>query len=182
MAATRYLALLRGINVGGKNKVVMAELRAAFADAGFADVRTYIASGNVLFSSERQAANLEDEIEAVLAERFGVPLVVAVRSQRQLRAVVDRAPAGFLALAGSHHRNAVFLKSPLTPAKAMRVVRLRDGVDQAWSGTGVIYFARLSAERERSLMSKMIGTSEYQSMTIRSWSTTSTLRDLLDGP
>jgi uncharacterized protein (DUF1697 family) len=63
----------------------------------------------------------------------------------------------------------------------MKVVKRRDGVDQAWTGTGLVYFARLSAERQRSLMSKIVGTPEYQAMTIRSWSTTTKLRTLIDG-
>jgi uncharacterized protein (DUF1697 family) len=179
MAAARYVALLRGINVGGKNKVPMADLRAAMADAGFDDVSTYIASGNVLFRTSRPAKALEAEIEAALEERLGMPLVVVVRSQRQLRAVVERAPDDYVALEGTHHRDVVFLKSPLTPAKAMAIVRLRDGVDQAWAGAGAIYFARRSAELTRSLMSKIAGTPEYQLMTIRSWSTTTKLHALL---
>lgn len=178
---TRYVALLRGINVGGKNKVAMADLRAAFTDAGFADVSTYIASGNVLFTSTRPAAALEADIEAVLQQRLGMPLVVVVRSQRQLRSVVDRAPDDFLALDGTHHRDVIFLRSPLTPARAMGVVQLREGVDQAWAGTGVVYFARLSSQRQRSTMSKIVGTPDYQLMTIRSWATATKLRDLLDG-
>jgi uncharacterized protein (DUF1697 family) len=157
----RYVALLRGINVGGKNLVPMATLRDAFIDAGFEDVSTYI--------------------EAALEKRFGRELVVVVRSQRQLRAVVDKAPKDFLAFEGTHHRDAVFLKSPLTAAKAMKVVKLRDGVDQVWTGAGVVYFARLSAERQRSLMSKIVGTPEYQAMTIRSWTTATKLRSLIDG-
>jgi uncharacterized protein (DUF1697 family) len=177
----RYVALLRGINVGGKNLVPMATLRDAFADAGYEDVSTYIASGNVLFSATKPAEKLEAEIEAALEKSFGRELVVVVRSQRQLRAVVDNAPKDFLALEGTHHRDAVFLKSPLTAAKAMKVVKLRDGVDQVWTGAGVVYFARLSAERQRSLMSKIVGTSEYQAMTIRSWSTATKLRSLIDG-
>jgi uncharacterized protein (DUF1697 family) len=181
MARARHVALLRGINVGGKNLVPMAALREAFVDAGFEDVSTYIASGNVLFSSTRPAAQLEREIEAAIETRFGRELVVVVRSQRQLRAVVDEAPKDFLALEGTHHRDAVFLKAPLTAAKAMKVVKRRDGVDQAWTGTGLVYFARLSAERQRSLMSKIVGTPEYQAMTIRSWSTTTKLRTLIDG-
>jgi uncharacterized protein (DUF1697 family) len=180
MAATRYVALLRGINVGGKNKVVMADLRDAFTGAGFGDVSTYIASGNVLLRTERPAKALEDEIECVLEERFGIPLVVVVRSHRQIRAVVDQAPVDFVALDGTHHRDAAFLKSPLTPAKAMGVVQLREGVDQAWAGTGVVYFARLSAERQRSLMPKLVGIPDYQLMTIRNWSTTTKVLALLD--
>lgn len=181
MAATRYVALLRGINVGGKNKVAMADLRDTFTGAGFDDVGTYIASGNVLFRTVRPSTTLEGEIESILEERFGRPLVVVVvRSHRQLRAVVDQAPPDFVALNGTHHRDAVFLKSPLTPAKAMGVVKLREGVDQAWPSAGVVYFARLSAERRRSLMSKIVGTPQYQLMTIRSWSTTTKLLALLD--
>lgn len=62
----------------------------------------------------------------------------------------------------------------------MGVVQLREGVDKAWPDTGAIYFARLSAERQRTSMSKIVGTSEYQLMTIRSWSTTTKLLALLD--
>ena len=184
MAANRYVALLRGINVGGKNPVPMADLRDAFTDAGFTDVSTYIQSGNVLFSVDRPAADrkgpaLEDEIETVLEKKFGIPLVVVVRSRRQLRSVVSSAPAGFGQQPDDFHSDAVFLKAPLTPAKAMKVVQTRDGVDQAWPGTGVIYFARLSAKRTRSKMSKIVGTPEYQQMTIRSWNTTTKLVELL---
>jgi uncharacterized protein (DUF1697 family) len=157
----------------------MADLRDAFTGAGFDDVSTYIASGNVLFRSERPSTTLEAEIESLLEERFGRPLVVVARSHPQIRTVVDQAPADFVALDGTHHRDAVFLKSPLTPARAMGVVQLREGVDQAWAGTGVVYFARLSAERQRSLMSRIVGTPEYQLMTVRSWSTTTKLLDLM---
>jgi uncharacterized protein (DUF1697 family) len=62
----------------------------------------------------------------------------------------------------------------------MRVVDLREGVDQAWPGTGVLYFERLSARRTQSRMGKIVGTPEYKRMTIRSWSTTTKLLDLLD--
>jgi len=180
MATQRYLALLRGINVGGKNPVPMAELRATFEDGGYGDVRTYIQSGNVLFSSDRPAKELEDSIEALLEARFGIPLVVVVRSHRQLRSIVEKAPDGFGA--ADHHCDAVFLKTGLTGAQAMRVVHLREGVDRAWPGNGVIYFDRVSALRTKSKMSKIVGTPEYKRMTIRSWATTTKLLALLDAP
>lgn len=178
---TRHVALLRGINVGGRNRVPMADLRAVFTEAGFEDVTTYIASGNVLFSTATRAAAREDEIEAALERRFRLPLTVVVRSAKQLVAVVDEAPPDFLALEGTHHRDAVFLKAPLTAAEAAKVVQLREGVDQMWRGAGVLYFARLSAERQRSLLSKIAATPAYQQMTIRSWATTTKLRTLLLG-
>jgi uncharacterized protein (DUF1697 family) len=180
MATTRYVALLRGINVGGRNKVAMADLRAAFEADGHRAVSTYIQSGNVLFTSHVPRANLEDQLEAALERHLGVPLVVVVRSHAQLRKVVEGAPPGFGQEPATYHSDAVFLKAPLTAAKAMEVVELREGVDQAWPGTGVVYFSRVSAERTKSKMSRIVGTPEYKLMTIRSWSTTTKLLALLD--
>ncbi|WP_197382603.1 DUF1697 domain-containing protein [Mycolicibacterium mengxianglii] len=180
MPSTRYVALLRGINVGGRNLVAMKDLRAAMEGHGLADVSTYIQSGNVLFETESSSKTLETEIEATLEKAFGVPLVVVVRSHRQLRAVIAGAPAGFGRQPDTYHSDCVFLKAPLTSGQAMGVVGLREGVDQAWPGSGVIYFARLSAQRTKSRMSKIVGTPEYQRMTIRNWATTVKLLDLLD--
>jgi uncharacterized protein (DUF1697 family) len=176
----QYVCLLRGINVGGKNPVPMAALRGCLEEAGFERVRTYIASGNVLFETSRPQKELEDAIEAVLEQAFHVPLTVVVRSEAQLRAVVAKAPKGFGSEPGTYHSDTIFLKAPLTPKGAMRVVQLRDGVDEVWSGTGVLYFQRLSAKRTASKMSSIVGTPEYLQMTVRSWSTTQKLVALLD--
>ena len=175
---THQVALLRGINVGGKNRVAMADLRAAFTEQGYDEVATYIASGNVMFNSRKAQATLEREIENLLEERYGVSIVTVVRTHGQLRAVVGNAPKGFGG--DDHHSDVVFLKDPLTPKKALGVVELREGVDRVWPGKGVLYFARLSARRTQSKMSKIVGTPEYQQMTIRSWSTTTKLLGLLD--
>lgn len=180
MGRTRYVALLRGINVGGKNPVPMSALREAMEGGGFGDVRTYIQSGNVLFSTDRPATILEDEVEAILERRFELPILVVVRSERQLRSVVTTAPPGFGSAPDEHHSDTIFLKAPLTSKQAMQVVSLRDGVDAAWPGRGVVYFQRLSARRSQSRMSKIVGTPEYQRMTIRSWATTTRLVAMFD--
>lgn len=180
MGSRQYVALLRGINVGGKNIVPMAGLRAAFEDDGYEDVRTYIQSGNVLFRSERPRGSLEGQIEAMLERQLGVPIRTVLRSQTQLRNVVNRAPEGFGAKPDTYHSDAVFLKNPLTSKQAMRVVELREGVDEVWPGTGVIYFQRLSERRTQSKLSKVASTPQYQQMTIRSWRTTTKLLELLE--
>ena len=80
-----HVALLRGINVGGKNKLPMAELVALFRAAGADDVRTHIQSGNVLFDAEPRAlARLVSDVEARLAKKLGRPIPLAVRSARDL--------------------------------------------------------------------------------------------------
>jgi uncharacterized protein (DUF1697 family) len=172
----RYLALLRGINVGGKNPVPMGDLRATFEDAGFDAVRTYIQSGNVIFDAPKKVE--EEEVEAMLERRFRLPLVVVLRTSRQLKAVVEGAPDGFGQRPDEFHSDVVFLKAPLTSRQAMKAVELKEGVDSAWPGTGVVYFQRLSARRTASRMGRMVGTPEYKQMTIRSWRTTTKLHDL----
>lgn len=175
-----YVALLRGINVGGRNVIAMKDLRAAMVDHGYANVSTYIQSGNVLFDTDAPPKTLEPAVEAVLQKAFGIPVVVLIRSHRQLRGVIDKAPPGFGADPGNHHRDVMFLKTPLTAAQVLGVVELRDGVDRAWPGSGVVYFSRLSAERTKSKMSKITSRPEYRQMTIRNWNTTVKLLTLLD--
>lgn len=77
----RYVVLLRGINVGGHNKVRMADLRAALAESGFTDVSTYIASGNVLLTApDRNERTVVDDVTAVIADRFGLAIPIVARS------------------------------------------------------------------------------------------------------
>jgi uncharacterized protein (DUF1697 family) len=180
VAEQRYVALIRGINVGGRNLIKMTDLKQAFEQAGFESVRTHIQSGNVIFESGSSRTTLEQRLEGMLEQRFGVPLVVVVRSKQQLRTVVYKAPKGFGKHPDTFHSDVIFLRAPLTGKQAMGVVKLRDGVDQAWPANGVVYFARLSAERTKSRLSSIVGTAEYKQMTIRNWSTTTKLLAMLD--
>ena len=92
---TTYVALLRGINVGGRNLIRMPALKACFEDNGFEDVSTYIQSGNVLFATaEKGSKALTERIEAMLADAFDYVPTVVVRSRKQMRAIVEGAPKG----------------------------------------------------------------------------------------
>jgi uncharacterized protein (DUF1697 family) len=178
-AGAQYLALLRGVNVGGKNLVRMAGLRAAFEEMGFADVATYIASGNVLFRAPRQRREeLAARIESELTRRFGIEVRVVLMTEAQLRTVVEGAPRGVGAK--SHLWDVVFLRKPLTAKKAFGVVEIREGVDRAWAGTGVLYLSRLAAKAASSRINKIASRPEYKDMTIRSWSTTTKLLALIE--
>ncbi|MGP3970701.1 DUF1697 domain-containing protein [Streptomyces sp. 6N223] len=90
---TAYAALLRGVNVGGHNKVPMAELRALLTELGHGDVRTYLQSGNAVFTAPpRPEAELAAELERAIAERFGFDIGCLVLSRAELRAVAARCP------------------------------------------------------------------------------------------
>jgi uncharacterized protein (DUF1697 family) len=181
MSGTRYVALLRGINVGGNNPVGMADLREAFEGMGFDDVATYINSGNVLFRAARQKSDdLAKRIESGLSKRFGIELKVVLLTEAQLRAVVEAAPTGEGGFGETtHSSDVIFLRKPLTVKRAMGVVEAKEGVDRAWEGKGVVYFSRLKARATSSRLGRMIGTPEYADMTIRSWGTAVKLHDRL---
>ena len=179
---TTWLALLRGINVGGRNVIRMAELRECFEAEGFRDVVTYIQSGNVIFRSPSSApGTLTARIEAMLAAAFDYRAKVALRSRRQMRAVVEEAPEGFGSRPDVYRCDVLFLMASLTADAAMEHVRTRSGVDEAWAGEGVLYFSRLIEKASRSHLGRLASMPVYQSMTIRNWNTTTRLLHLMGG-
>jgi uncharacterized protein (DUF1697 family) len=178
---TTFLILLRGVNVGGKNKVSMAGLKKCLEDLGCSNVSTYIASGNVILQSERRAGDLQGQIETILPQRFTLDtelIKVLVLTRMQLQAIIDKKPEGFGEQPAKYHSDAIFLMG-IAVVEALQVFNPREGVDTVWPGDGVIYSQRLSAERTKSRLGKIVGTAAYSSMTIRSWNTTTTLLDLL---
>ena len=177
----QYVALLRGINVGGNNLIKMTELRRCFEALGFGNVATYIQSGNVLFeAAERGPADLSARIEEALSEQFGYQARIVLRSHDQMRAIVADAPTGFGSQPDRYRYNVIFLREPLTAAEAMQDLRTRDGVDQACAGDGVCYFSLLVSRAAQSYLSRISALPVYQSMTIRNWNTTVKLRALMD--
>src|SRR6476469_672709 len=138
----RFVALLRGINVGGKNVIRMADLRACLEADGFGDVRTYIQSGNVLFTASGSLATLTTRLERTLSAGFCYEATVAVRSARQLRAIVDGAPEGFGVDRERFRPDVLLLMPPMTTARAIADVPTRAGVDRTWTGAGGLYLER----------------------------------------
>lgn len=176
-----YVILLRGINVGGKNKVSMAELKKCLEELGFSSVVTYIASGNVILKSGKHANEVKDKIEKALPKAFALDselIKALVLTHDQLQTVVDDRPKGFGEQPDKYHSDVIFLMD-IDSTHAMSVFNPREGVDKVWSGDGVIYSQRLSALRTKSRLSNIIGTPPYKSMTIRSWSTTIKLLDMI---
>ncbi|MBN9315038.1 MAG: DUF1697 domain-containing protein [Devosia sp.] len=180
-AKTKYLALLRGINVGGKNKVPMAGLKGMLEDIGLTEVSTYIQSGNAMFRSNLAAGTLARRIEQTLTTAFRLDdelVKVLVVRRGELQAVIDNRPEGFGDQPDRYHSDAIFLID-IDRDEAFAVFKPREGVDKVWPGNGVIYSQRLSAERTRSRLSSIVASPLYKSMTIRSWQTTLKLLELM---
>ena len=178
---TTYLVLLRGINVGGKNKVPMAELKALLAELGFGDVRTYIQSGNAVLRSNETTETIARKIERALPTRFKLDselIRVLVLSRADFEAAVDDRPKGFGDQPGTYHSDAIFLMD-VDAAAAMTAFSPKEGVDAVWPGDGLIYSQRLSAQRTKSRLNRIASSPHYKSMTIRSWQTTLALMDLV---
>lgn len=177
-----YVILMRGINVGGKNKVPMMALRECLEELGFSNVLTYIASGNVILKSDKSPDAVKAQIEEALPKSFDLDselIKVLVLSYNQLQAIIDNKPEGFGEQPEKYHSDAIFLMGT-DSAQAMAVFDPREGVDKVWPGDGVIYSQRLSSERTKSRLSKIMGTPAYKSMTIRSWNTTTKLLTILE--
>lgn len=106
----KYLALLRGINVGGNNIIKMANLKASFEKLGCTDVSTYIQSGNVIFSSSKSEANLSKLIESALSKTFGYKASIVLIKQRELKRILDSKPKNFGSKPTTYRYDVMFLK------------------------------------------------------------------------
>jgi uncharacterized protein (DUF1697 family) len=181
MTALPYLALLRGINVGGKNIIKMAELKACFEEMKFSDVATFIQSGNVLFrSAAKDKHRLARQIEKKLSERFSYTSVVVVVPRQELQKIVKSAPRGFGSEPDKYRYDVAFLKESVTPAEVLEQVSLKEGVDQAYAGKLAFYFSRLTSRAVQSRLNRIASLPIYQYMTIRNWNTTTKLLALMN--
>lgn len=180
----RYVVLLRGINVGGKNKLSMNELKACLEALGYENVATYINSGNVVLQSGKGAKVIEAEIEGALPKRFKLDselIRVLALPEARYRAMVDDRPKGFGDQPTKYHSDAIFLMGG-NMAEVLKAFDPREGVDALWPGKGVIYHQRLSAQRTKTRLNRVMGTPFYKDMTIRNWATTLKLLEMLEAP
>jgi uncharacterized protein (DUF1697 family) len=176
MAGQQYITLLRGINVGGNNIIKMTDLKSCFENMGFTGVSTYIQSGNVIFfSGEGDKAKLTAKIEKELSVRYRYSSRIVLITYQELAAIIAGAPKGFGKFPGEYKYDVMFLREGLSVSDLLKKIPLKEGVDQAWNGVGVIYFSRLGSKSSQSRMSKIITMPFYREITIRNWNTTTKL-------
>jgi uncharacterized protein (DUF1697 family) len=178
MLPMRYVALLRGINVGGKSIIRMADLKKCVEELGFDDVSTFIASGNVLFESAKDAEKLESELERALERRFKLPITVVVRSRAEVGRVVKAIPPSWVGN-DSLRVNVAFLRRKLDGRKLARELEPKEGVDELVATKAAVIWATRRDALTRSGMQKLVGGAAYKDLTVRNLNTTLKLQELL---
>ena len=176
----KYVALLRGVNVGGKNRLPMAELRSRLDTAGFESVKTYIQSGNVIFESSSQSDGVvAEEIESIITKQFGLSIPVVVLSQYQFEAVASNTPDNWLQ-SKEYKYNYIFLQPPYDMAEVIGMVGdLKTDIESITAGNGVLYQSMSIKYIGRTTFSKIVGKPIYKQMTIRNHNTVTKILELL---
>lgn len=175
----KYIALLRGINVGGKNKVSMRDLKVCFEKAGFLNTMTYINSGNVIFDSDEQnTAKLIKKCEEIISMEFKFPISLAVIEVNTLKEALEHVPQWWGDNPDSKH-NALFVIQPATAEEvAAEVGKIKPEYEQIYVYKEIIFWSASLKTFSRTRWSRVVGTKAYQDITIRNANTTRKLLEL----
>ena len=177
----RFLALLRGINVGGKNIIPKDALRRCFEDLGLLHVRTYIQSGNVLFRShETNSKTLTDAIEAGLTKQFSYDAQAVVLSYTRYQAAVQAAPDGW-GQNGLQKHNALFTLRGITPERVLtKLPAPQADIETVTTGPGVVFWSASKKHLTRTTLMKLAAAPVYQQVTVRNHNTVFKLLELFE--
>jgi uncharacterized protein (DUF1697 family) len=169
-----HIFLLRGINIGSRNRIAMPALRAALEEAGFEGVRTYLQSGNVVASGGSAAG-----CERVIAERFGLKIAVVERTRAQLAAVVRRDPLGKFATSPKRYQVA-FLDAKLPAATVKRLEAAAAGDERVVVSGREVYAWHPDGVARSKLWALIASRDLGVTATARNWTTVTALLALAD--
>ena len=177
-----YVALLRGINVGGNNKVVMSELRAQIAAAGFGHVRTYINSGNLLFEAEDQASHedIAQTVEDILARHYDFPIRLALLTAQDYLAQRDELPDWWHGEVA--RRDALFYTRGLDRHHVReRIEAMELGDEAVYFGEHAVFWGKFDEKSflKTAYHKRLLREDFYRQVTIRSGSTIEKIAALL---
>lgn len=176
----RYVALLRGVNVGGNSTVPMADLRSVFEGIGFEAVRTYINSGNVVFTApEQDRASLTSRIEGAIEARFGFPVATLVRDIGEVRSIVAALPPEWTN-DSAQRCDVFFLWGDADRPSVIDQVRWDPELEDVVYTPGALLWHLDRANVRRSKVPRIIGTPIYRLFTIRNCNTARKLLELLE--
>jgi len=174
-----FVALLRGVNVGGKNNLSMSALKDNLSKAGFEDVTTYINSGNVLFtSSQTDARKLETNIERLLTTQHKLECKVVVRSLSEMKKLVESLPASWEGDESWAH-NVMFLRHSIDSKEVLKELAPKPEIEKVLYRPGAVLWSARRSDIKRSTMIKLSSRKIFQHMTVRNPNTTRRLYELM---
>jgi uncharacterized protein (DUF1697 family) len=167
----KYIALLRGINVGGKMIIKMSDLKTTIENCGFTNVNTYIQSGNIIFESNEKDPNIiTTKLENELLKSLKYHLRIVVRTYQQLKAILSNVPDDWKTRQDMRCYLA-FVKEPATAEDVIHELALKEGVDSVKDGEGVVYMSTLLSGLTKSGFTRLINKIVYKDITIRNYNT-----------
>jgi uncharacterized protein (DUF1697 family) len=175
-----YIALLRGINVGGHNKLPMAGLRETCAELGWTEVRTYIQSGNVVFAATGKAAALEEALEKAIAARFGFAPAVIVRSSARLNSLAAANPFPKESAREPHWVLVGFAKQHMKDGAAETIAVKGQAGERVEEAGGALWFHYPAGVGTSKLTPSLIDRAAGSPVTARNWRTMTKLIDMLE--
>ena len=180
MSATVFVALLRGVNVGGNNIISMSSLKTSFEKMDFADVSTYINSGNILFKSkERDARKLETKIEAMLSKEYKLGCKVVVRSFSEMASLIENLPKNWNG-DNEWKYNVIFLRHSIDSENVLESVGAKPEIEKVVYYPGTLFWSARISDMGRTSLQKLSSQKLFQDMTVRNTNTTRKLYELMN--
>lgn len=166
----KYIALLRGINVGGNNKIEMKKLKVLFEGLGYAEVQTYINSGNVIFSSAKGRDTILKEVTVGLKKTFGYELGILIKTQQEMRKIAEAIPENWQN-DEKQKTDVAYLFPELDSKNILNELPVnREFIDVRYV-KGALFWNIDRKNYNKSRINKIIGQKIYQLMTLRNVNT-----------
>jgi uncharacterized protein (DUF1697 family) len=173
-----FVALLRGVNVGGNNMISMSSLKKSFETLGFTHVTTYINSGNIIFKAKEDARKLERSVEQMLSSDYQLDSKVVVRSLSEMEELVKSLPRSWNGDSRWRY-NVIFLRHTIDSEEILSHLPAKSDIEQIIYRPGALLWSAQVSELGRTNMLKLSSRKIFQDMTIRNLNTTRKLYDLM---
>ena len=174
-----FVALLRGVNVGGNNMISMSSLKKSFEALGFPHVTTYINSGNIIFTTkEKDARKLEKRIEQMLSKEYELGSRVVVRSLPEMEQLVKNLPRSWSADSRWRY-NVIFLRHSIDSEAILADLPANSEIEEIVYRPGALLWSAQATEMNRTNLAKLSSRKVFQDMTVRNLNTTNKLCDLM---
>jgi uncharacterized protein (DUF1697 family) len=174
-----YVALLRGINVGGNTKVSMSQLKTALEQTGLQAIKTYINSGNIIFRDNSHTSNeLVDLVERTIRTEFGFEVKVLIRDINAMKTVAEALPASWRN-DSTMKCDVMFLWDDVDHEDVLKQLIIKPEIDSVLYVPGAVLFAVDRQNVTKSGLVKIVGTPLYKKMTARNCNTTRKLFEIM---